>query len=307
MTNQFSILEIASALGSQKTSPALLFEDDDGRIAKKTGISNIHRSQGSAFQLASEAVASLKDLDLVREDVRYVIYVTQSPSYFLPNHASRLQSEFGLPASCMAFDINQGCSGFVQALVTMISLFQAENEVGLIVCADTYSAHMARDDRSTQVLFSDGATATLVRSGGDISLQSALHLTDGSGADLLVKSVDEKERLAMDGAAVFHWTRNALGPQIEKCLVAEGISCSDVDYFILHQASKLVLDNVKRSLGLNDDSVPTTLSITGNLVSSSIPFLLQKHPKCLGSGNRLVMAGFGVGLSCSVCLLEVAP
>ena len=301
----FEFLEIKSSLGAIETSPSQLFADDDGRISQKTGISKIHRSEMSAYDLGVQATSKLTMLEEVCSEVKYLVYVTQSPSYFLPNHASRLQNEFGISTQSMCFDINQGCSGFVQALVLITSLL-ANDELGLIVCADTYSHHLSPDDRSTQVLFSDGATATVVKGGGRWNIVDARHVTDGNGADLLSKSVESDDRLSMDGAAVFQWTRRELGKQIKNMLSESGVSLGNIDRFYLHQASQLVLSNVIKGLGISEDLVPRTLHITGNLVSSSIPFLIEQDFEAFNSRKSLVMSGFGVGLSISTCLLHNA-
>lgn len=307
MSQRFSLVEIASQLGDYETSPEQMFDDDDGRIAAKTGISKIHRSNTSAFDLAVEAVGKLGGLTHYAENIRFVLYVTQSPSYFLPNHASRIQDRFNLSRSSMCFDINQGCSGFVQALVTMLALLKGSEALGLIVCADTYSHHLEETDRSTQVLFSDGASATVVASDGSLELIDVSHLTDGSGADLLVKPISGHERLKMDGASIFHWTRNELGRQIRALISSHGLREADIDEYVLHQASRLVLDNVIRSLGIQSEQVSSTLSLTGNLVSSSIPFLLEKHNDIITGEKNIIMAGFGVGLSSTVCLIRSTP
>jgi len=300
----FDLVEIQSSLGELETSPSLMFDDDDGRIAEKTGINILHRSDISAYELAIQAATKLTCLPDIREKLKYVVYVTQSPSYFLPNHASRLQNELGISSSTMCFDINQGCSGFVQALVLMNSLLGGVGNMGLIVCADTYSKYLSSEDRSTQVLFSDGATATVVGGGGRWEIVGSSHLTDGSGADMLSKDIDPMTNLFMDGSSVFQWTRRELGKQIKALLADNEFSIDRIDRFYLHQASKLVITNVLKSLAVEKERSPTSLHITGNLVSSSIPFLLEQDLPGFNSTKNLVMAGFGVGLSSSCCLLR---
>jgi len=301
--NSFDLIEIQSYLGRRETSPGLLFDDDDGRIAEKTGINILHRSDIPAYDLAVQAAMKLECLPAIRDSLKYVIYVTQSPSYFLPNHASRLQDELGISQSTMCFDINQGCSGFVQALVVMNSLLGGEG-LGLIVCADRYSNHLSSDDRSTQVLFSDGATATVVKGGGRWEILAASHLTDGAGADLLSKNIDAGTKLVMNGAAVFQWTRRELGKQIKALLAVNEFNIDHIDRFYLHQASKLVIDNVLKSLAVDTERAPKSLHLTGNLVSSSIPFLLEQDLVGFNASKHLIISGFGVGLSSSSCLLR---
>lgn len=300
----FDLIEIKSSLGREETSPALLFDDDDGRIAEKTGINKIHRSDISAYELGVQALEKLECLPDISNNLKYVIYVTQSPSYFLPNHASRLQNEFGISKSTMCFDINQGCSGFVQALLLMNSLLGGSQDLGLIVCTDTYSTHLSPKDRSTQVLFSDGATATVVKGDGRWEILAASHLTDGSGADMLSKNIDADTNLTMNGAAVFQWTRRELGKQIKALLADNKFDIDQIDRFYLHQASKLVITNVLKSLSVEEECAPTSLHITGNLVSSSIPFLIEQDLSGFNACKHLIISGFGVGLSCSTCLIR---
>ena len=300
----FDLVEIRSSLGKIETSPKILFDDDDGRISDKTGINKIHRADVTAYELSVKAAKKLDCLPLIREHVRYLIYVTQSPTYLLPNHASRLQNEIGISKSAMCFDINQGCSGFVQALVLMNSLLRDSQDIGLIICADTYSKHLSPNDRSTQVLFSDGATATVIKGGGRWEVFGVKHLTDGAGADLLSKNVDDDIKLFMDGAAVFQWTRREVGKQVKALLAESNFDINNIDRFYLHQASKLVINNVVKSLGVDKQRVPTTLHITGNLVSSSIPFLIEQNAEGFNASENVIISGFGVGLSSSSCLLR---
>ena len=302
--SSFEIVEIKSSLGDEITSPSILFSDDDGRISKKTGIDTIHRSSLTAYELALNASRKLLNLKELKKEIEYLIYVTQSPTYFLPNHASIIQDDLEISKDAMCFDINQGCSGFVQALILMTKLLEDKSGFGLIVCSDTYSHHLSRDDRSTQVLFSDGASATLIKGEGDLELKDKLHLTDGSGADFLSKTIDSSNRLNMDGASVFQWTRRELGKQIQSLISKNNLSVEEIDSFYLHQASKLVLNNVIKSLSICESKVPSTLNITGNLVSSSIPFLLEKTFSTFSKSNKIIMSGFGVGLSSSSCLIE---
>lgn len=300
----FSILEIKSSIGEIKTSPSDLFEDDDGRIAQKTGIQTLHRTKKSAYELAVDATDKLDKIEFYRKNIKYLIYVTQSPSFYLPNHASRIQQVLNLSKETMCFDINQGCSGFAQALFLSNKLLEDKDSLALIICSDTYSHHLSKDDRSTQVLFSDGATASIIQGSGNYQIIGSKHLTDGSGADLLSKSIDSKRSLHMDGASVFQWTRRELGKQIKELLNDSKFDLEDIDKYFFHQASKLVLTNIIKSLKIDENKVLSTLNITGNLVSSSIPFLIQNHFNEFKTSKLIVLSGFGVGLSSSSLLIK---
>jgi len=301
----FNILEINAALGENKIEPGSLFDDDDGRLVNKTGIPFVHRTRKTAFDLSIEAILGLSSLKNNSQKIGCVIYVTQSPTNFLPNHASFIQSRFNLPNKSLCFDINQGCSGFVQALLIMIPiLYSLESKVGLIICSDTYSHHLSENDRSTQSLFSDGATATLISTEKKWELINSSHYTDGGGGKYLLKSIVEKEKLFMDGAKIFLWTRSVLGREIIKMLEASNLSTIDIDNFFVHQASKLVLDNIAKGLKISTNKIPKTLQITGNLVSSSIPFLIHQNMEVFKLSKKLILSGFGVGLSLSSCIIK---
>ena len=174
----------------------------------------------------------------------------------------------------------------------------------LIICTDTYSHHLSKTDRSTQSLFSDGATATLVNSEPRFTLKNFSHYTDGSGSDYLIKTISQKNKLVMNGAEVFQWTRKILGKQILSMLSEIKITKEQIDNFYLHQASKLVIENVRRGLSISEEKIPSSLEITGNLVSSSLPFLIENNYEQFNKNKIFVLSGFGVGLSCSSMIIE---
>ncbi len=299
----FDLLEIKSQLGETVVLPEHLFGDTTGRLSEKTGIPKLNRSKKTAFELALEAGKKSTLLPQVRDKIGGVIFVTQSASNYLPNHASEIQSALSINQNSICFDINQGCSGFVQALFLAIKLLQ-NCEYLVIICADTYSHHLSEDDRSTQSLFSDGATFTILSSNPRWCLKSFSHLTDGSGSNFLYKEINEDKKLVMNGPAVFLWTRRVLGQQILEMLEKADIKKDDVNNFFLHQASKFVLDNVQKGLSVSAEKIPTSLHLTGNLVSSSIPYLIENNFENFKNGKLNVLSGFGVGLSCSSLVIE---
>ena len=225
--------------------------------------------------------------------------MTQSAVNFLPNHASNLQGDIGISKSAICFDINQGCSGFVQALLVMVSMLNTFGiEFGLIVCTDTYSHHLNKSDRSTQSLFSDGATSVIISKSKKWMLVDSAHVTDGKKADFLKKPIDNDVPLNMEGSKIFQWTRSELGKSIKSLLIKNGLSVKDIDYFFIHQASKMVMNNVALGLGINSIDLPSTLNITGNLVSSSIPFLLSNYFEEFSKSEKIIFSGLVLDYLC---------
>ena len=283
-------------------------------IESKTGVLQRHISTTETSVdmgfLAAEKI--LKKYDNA-DDIDLLIFVTQSPLYALPTSACVLQDKLGLKTTCMAFDVNLGCSGFVYALAMCSSLIETgvANQ-GLIVCSDTYTKYIRLNDRTCRPLFSDGAAATLVTPDILGSIGPFDLGTDGSGFDkLIVKPSKESdtticEKLYMNGSAVFMFTMNMVPKSINKLLKKEGITLNDVDVIVFHQASKLVLDNLIRRLDLPEEKVFVNYHKIGNTVSASIPIALKQASEDgkLKKGDTVMLSGFGVGLSWGSCLIK---
>lgn len=274
-------------------------------VISKTGIERVFETKGSATELAIRALNKLfQESSLSREAVGCLIYVSQSPSYFLPSGACVLQSKCGLPESIMAFDLAQGCSGFVQALSVASKLVQQFENV-VIVCSDTYRSKLDPADHSTALLFSDAASAILVTSEQKLSILAESHLTNGSGSNFLFHKVpanNEEEFLHMAGADVLLFAKKYVPSEIKNVLDECGMKTSEVSKWFVHQASKLVLDNLDHRLAPAVE-VERNLEHIGNTVSSSIPILLQNSLSELNVGIN-VFCGFGVGLSIATLVIE---
>jgi 3-oxoacyl-[acyl-carrier-protein] synthase-3 len=203
----------------------------------------------------------------------------------------------------LAFDIGQGCSGFVQALYLASKLIVDFDHV-LIVCCDTYRAKLDQMDRSTSTLFSDAATAVLISRGGSMRVVGHSHITDGSGASMLYHSRSSSRnngRLFMSGSDVLLFTKRVVFRQAEETISRAGKKIEDVDNVVVHQASKLVLDELERRFG-SEIHFPRNIEKYGNTVSSSIPLLIEDKLEMINA-ETTIMCGFGVGLSSSCLLL----
>jgi 3-oxoacyl-[acyl-carrier-protein] synthase III len=287
---------------------------DIDKILDKTGINNRYCSgdNETALDLAVEAGKKLKSQ---LDDINLLVFVTQSPEYILPTTACIAQDRLGLNKNIAAFDINLGCSGFIYALSVVGSMMEANQaSKALILCGDTYTKYISINDRTSRPLFSDAGSATIItQSESDSKLGPFLYGTDGSGADSLIvrnsASKIEKNKTSdfyMNGAEVFLFTMSNVPVVTKQLLDKASMSIDEVDYFLFHQASKIVMDNIVRKINIEDEKFLTNYQDHGNTVSCTIPILLKQKVDegIIKRGDRLMIFGFGVGLSYGACLVE---
>jgi 3-oxoacyl-[acyl-carrier-protein] synthase-3 len=298
----------------KKDNPDWRIED----IEKKTGVQVRHICgfEKTATEMARLAIEKLFASGLDRESVDFLILVTQSPEYILPTSACILQDRLGLKKSCMAFDINLGCSGFIYGLAVGGSMIESGlARKGIVCCSDTYTRYIDKSDRTSRPLFSDGSAAALISLSGKNLLGPFEMGTDGSGFRNMMVPSNPKQtigtesyegRLFMDGSKLFLFTMEMIPKCVTALLEKTGKTTSDIDLFVFHQASKLVLDNIIRRLDLPHEKVFTNYPKVGNTVSASIPIALKDalSEKRLKNGDQVMLVGFGVGYSWGGCLIE---
>lgn len=294
---------------------------DIEKIREKTGINRVHISEDEQTAvdmayLAAQKVFERSSID--KNEIDLILLVTQAPDYLLPTSACILQNRLGLSTKCMAFDVNLGCSGFINALGIAGSLIQSNiAKRAIILCADTYSKYIELDDRTCRPIFSDGAAAILLEKCDAKTLGPFNYGTDGSGYDRLIVRkggaregffLDEnlKPALEMYGSDVFLFTMRVVPNCIKSTLQEANLNIEDINLFVFHQASKLVIDNLSRVLSLNPARVFTNYSEVGNTVSASIPIALKdaQNSGLLKDGDKVMLIGFGVGLSWGATVIE---
>jgi len=300
----FDIIDISYALGERSIDVATDLPDFAAAI-DKTGIRTVHETDGSSLDLAEQAARKLLERSAVQHStIACTIVVTQSAPNVLPSTACLLQDRLGLSSTSLAFDINQGCSGFVQGLILANSLLGTFPLI-LLICVDTYRKKLRKDDRSTMTVFSDGASATLIRRGNSNRIVAQSHYTDGSGSKFLIQPITDGlqiDQLYMGGADVFLWTKRVVTKQIKDTIDQCSIRGIQVEALFAHQASKLVLDSLRSKLP-PEISMPTNFEHVGNTTSSSIPILISEN-RSLFAEKATMLAGFGVGLSSSCVVIE---
>lgn len=279
-------------------------------VFEKTGVAKLHISAPGETALSLATAAGRKLLSgRDATGIAALIYVTQSPDSLIPTSACLLHRDLGLPETCLAFDLNQGCSGFVYGLSMAQALLDAQGlSEALVVCAETYSKHIAADDRTNRPIFSDGASAVLLQRDGPMRIGPFVYVTDGRGAPNLTlrPAPGGGEELFMNGPQVLLFTMGAVPRAVRELLSKAALRTEDVDLFVFHQASRIVLDNLERNLALPPEKVYRNYEQIGNTVSATIPIALRQalDEGRLRPGMTVVLMGFGVGYSLAGCVLR---
>ena len=312
------ITSIDFKLGSKTETLADLGEHNPEwqvkRLLAKTGISRrqILNPGESLLDLAQGASEGVFE-EYPRDQIDGLIYVTQSPDSRIPTTACLLHERLGLPKHCLAFDVNQGCSGFVYGLSLAASLLEAQQiQRCLLVCAEAYSRYISLHDRTSRPIFGDGASAAVVDMGGDGEIGPFVFATDGSGAPNLTLTSDNKmntsggDILYMNGPKVLDFTMEEVPKAVSRLLESADLRLADIDLFLFHQASKVVLDRIQRQLGIDESRFFRNYQSIGNTVSSTIPIAMKqaRHSGQLVEKMKVLVMGFGVGYSLAGCIVR---
>jgi 3-oxoacyl-[acyl-carrier-protein] synthase-3 len=277
---------------------AAQFEVDEAFLRDKSGMVRLAvRQPGEeTSDLCRKAFADLQQrCDVRAEDVQCILVCTQNPDgRGLPHASAAVHAALGLSDACAAFDISLGCSGFVYGLSVIQGFMQANGfSRGILFTADPYSKIVDAQDKGTSILFGDAAAATLVSDAPVWRSGKFLFGTHGQDRDAIRVDPDTG-KLALNGRAVFSFSATVVPENIKAMLAANGLAVGDIDCFALHQGSRYIVDTIRKRLGVPDDRAPFVAADYGNTVSSSIPIMLSSADPGL---RRIVIAGFGVGLS----------
>ena len=275
-------------------------------IAEKIGIASVVRKK-PAEKASDLCVPAYDDLaarvaESALDDIEFLCLCTQNGDYQLPHTSAILQSKLGISKNCAAFDISLGCSGYVYSLHIAKSFMESCGlKKGLLFTSDPYSDIIDTNDKNTDLLFGDGATVTLLTENPVFDVKNGAFETDGSRFDHLIKR--NKELLVMNGRGIFNFAIKEVPAIVDKCLETNGFKKEDVDLFLLHQASKYIIDNLCRRMKLEPEKIPFVIKDYGNTISSSIPMMLRDYLEDTTKQNILI-CGFGVGLSIASSILR---
>ena len=282
-------------------------DTSDRWITERTGIRE-RRIGGTTTELAHEAAGkALVHADIDPESIDLLVLATCTPDQIMPASSATLQDLLGL--RCGAFDVNAACSGFVYALGAGYGFLETGMRRVLVVGSDTMSSITDWDDRTTAVLFADGAGAMVLerRDDGDGGL---LALDLGSqGASRHILYTNHGGKIVMNGHEVFRQAVRSVVRSVETALTTAGLQPSDIALVVPHQANDRIVDAVAARMGLDDVQVVTTLDRTGNTSAGSIPMAFADAADAgrLSPGDLVLFAGFGAGMSWGTAIVRYQP
>ena len=281
---------------------------DESFIRDKIGFETLAR-RDPAEDTSDLCVAALRALEskggFALDGVDCLVVCTQNPDgHGLPHTAAVVHGKLGLGPGVACFDISLGCSGYVYGLAVVRAFMEANGlRSGLLFTADPYSKIIAPGDWDTDLLFGDAATVTWLASEPVYSCRPGMFASDGSmGHSIAVAGAGEP--LRMLGSNGFKFSMTVVPEQIQSYLSREGLSLADFDVVLLHQGSRFIVDNLARRLGLPAGKAPFEAGQLGNTVSSTLPLMLES--RLAAPPPRVLLCGFGVGLSWATMALESA-
>jgi 3-oxoacyl-[acyl-carrier-protein] synthase-3 len=294
---------------------AKTIDTNDDWIRSRTGISKRHiarpeeYSSHMGFEAAKRAIFNA-GIDL--SDIDLLIVATTTPDNSFPSVASKIHGYLALNSSVPAFDIQAVCAGFIYGLHVadcMIKTGQYKNV--LFVSVDKMSSLLDWQDRSTCVLFGDGAGAVILKSDSntDCGIIATKLYADGSMFNILytdggVSSNAISGTIKMSGGDVFKQAVQKMGNAVELLLKEHNLTPEDIDYFIPHQANIRIIDALAKKFAMPKEKVVTTVQIHANCSSASIPLALTEIAHLLKPGNIIVFAAFGAGTAWGAGLLK---
>ena len=291
-------------------------ETSDDWIRERTGIESRHiaKEESCVALAAGAAKRALESANMTADAIDLLLVSTISSEYVMPCAACEVQAAIGADKA-VCFDLNAACSGFILAYSTAVSGIEAGlYQTALVIGSECMSHLISWKDRSTCILFGDGAGAVLLKASDRRSYLPVAHSDGRQKAALMMRSRHDGGRdflaaeydLQMDGQAVFKFAVRKVPEVILEVLEKNHLRLEDIRYFLLHQANRRIIEAVARRLGIAVEKFPMNVAHCGNTSSASIPILLDElnHEGKLQKGDRLVLAGFGAGLTWGATVVE---
>lgn len=297
---------------------AKVIDTSDEWISSRTGIKERRLAkEETTTSLAIEAARNaLENAGISGEEIELIIVATCSPDSFFPNTGCRVQKAVGA-VNAVAFDLSAACSGFLFAMNTARAYMESGMcKKALVIGAETMSKLLDWGDRSTCVLFGDGAGAAVLEV-SERGILGMVQYSDGEKGEvltcharetrnMLAEGEQETDYLKMEGQEVFKFAVKKVPECIEKLLESTGTSKEEIQYYILHQANSRIIASAAKRLKQPEEKFPVNMDRYGNTSAASIPILLDEMNRngLLKAGDKLVLSGFGAGLTWGASLIE---
>ena len=262
------------------------------------------------------------DNDIDRSEIDLLVFISQTQDYRMPATACTLQHRLGLPNSCIAFDINLGCSAFIYGMSVVYSMMQSSGlRKALILDGETRSKVYGPRDRRSAFIFGDGGVAALVERDEKFGETTLSLNSDGSRADLIMikaggyrhpstpetlkeRVVDEygnmrsEEQGYMKGGDVFNFVIREIPRDLKKTLAESGKTVEELDYIVFHQANNFINSYIAKKMKLDVNKIPHTIEKFGNTSSVSVPLTIVSELRGKLDGSKtLMLSAFGVGMT----------
>lgn len=316
---------IAAAVSENIRSIEELKQVEDERMIdkfiKNTGITSIHKSDfvHTASDYGVKAAEAIKNRGYFKsEEIGVLIFISQTPDYRAPSTACAIHSRMELSKSCIAFDVNLGCSGFVYGINMAAALLESSGaEKGLVIVGDTLARGRVNDKSAskgsnTDFLFGDATAAILLEKDDSSELNIGL-MSDGTGFKAMAgpyggwRHPIGPDRVPGDDIGIFNFSIREVPEIVSEFLEKTESSMEDYDALVLHQSNKMIIKQLAKKLKVPMEKVPMTLDRFGNTSGASVPLTIVDS---YGSDNegkvKLLTCGYGVGLSWGVASFEIA-
>lgn len=307
-------------------------QKDRDQIIKTIGVETRHVAEAGqttsdlCFQAAEQLLDELK---WEKSEINLLIFVSQSRDYIIPSTSTILQNRLQLPKTCMAIDINLGCSGYVYGLSVISSMMKSMGiQKSLLLVGDLSNVTSAYRDKSTYPLFGDAGTATALELKPDHAPMQFNLQTDGSGYEAIIiydggvrnlvskKSFVTKKygdgiyrnrlQISLNGIEVFNFSLREVVPNIKTTLKHFERDIGEFDFLLFHQANRLINETLRKMLKVDPAKVPYSLREFGNTSCASIPLTMvsQIREELQEKSHKLLLSAFGIGLSWGTVLIE---
>lgn len=301
---------------------SLILETNDQWISSRTGIKErrISRSENTSDLASRVAEKLLEKANIDATEIDFIIVATITGDSIMPSVAAKVQGTIGA-THAFAFDMTAACSGFVFALAMADKLIRsASYQKGLVIGAEVLSKYLDWEDRSTAVLFGDGAGGVLVEACSEQHFMAESLHTDGSrgqnltsGSNPLRSPFSDSEEaspfIKMDGRAIFDFAIRDVSKSIIRLLEESSVTAEEIDYFLLHQANRRILDKMARKIGCPREKFLENMMTYGNTSAASIPILLSESVEkgliLLDGSQKVLLSGFGGGLTWGSLIVKI--